>query len=293
MRKILVLLLLVILNSCGRQNNSTSKPVITVSIAPFSFFVKEIAGDDFELNIMVPAGSNPHIYEPFPEQISKLRRSVGYISNGYLGFEMTWLNRFYETNPSMKKLSLSDGIELLAPVHHDDGDHAEAADPHYWVSPKCARKMAISVKDFLIGLKPEMAEKYNRNFEVFYARIDSMDAEAVKLFSAFPGKSFMIYHPNLGYLARDYNLSEVPVEFEGKEPSPARLRQLIDMARSDGIKVIFVQKEYDSKNARAIATDIGGRVEIIDPLAEEWFVSTNSIIKEVYLSLTESLKSAN
>ena len=62
------------------------------------------------VNVMVPAGSDPHIYEPFPEQINKLRNSVGYISNGYLGFEMNWLDRFYETNKVMKKLSLGDNI---------------------------------------------------------------------------------------------------------------------------------------------------------------------------------------
>ena len=78
--------------------------IITVSIAPFKYFVEEIAGNDFTVNIMVPAGADPHIYEPFPEQINKLRKSVAYISNGYLGFEMNWLDRFYETNRAMKTI---------------------------------------------------------------------------------------------------------------------------------------------------------------------------------------------
>ena len=78
--------------------------IITVSIAPFKYFVEEIADSDFRVNIMVPPGSDPHVYEPFPDQINKLRKSEAYISNGYLGFEMTWLERFYETNNTMKKL---------------------------------------------------------------------------------------------------------------------------------------------------------------------------------------------
>ena len=100
--------------------------------------LKQYAGDDFKVNVMVPAGSDPHIYEPFPEQISKLRKSVGYISNGYLGFEMNWLDRFYETNRSMKKLSLGDKIDPIESEHQHEGEHVEGADPHYWVSPKCA-----------------------------------------------------------------------------------------------------------------------------------------------------------
>ena len=82
----------------------------------------------------------------------------------------------------------------------------------------------------------------------------------------------MIFHPNLGYLARDYGLEEIAVEYEGKEPPPSRMKELIDRARADRIKTIFVQREYDTKNARAIAHEIGAKVKIIDPLSEDWMV---------------------
>ena len=137
-----------------RRGTDTGERIITVSIAPFKYFVKAIGGDDFKVNVMVPAGANPHIYEPFPKQIINLRKSVGYISNGYLGFEITWLDRFYDTNRTMKKLSLSKNIEPLGSSHHHEGDHVEGADPHYWVSPKCALIMALSVRDFLCELNP-------------------------------------------------------------------------------------------------------------------------------------------
>ncbi len=80
----------------------------------------------------------------------------------------------------------------------------------------------------------------------------------------------MIYHPNLAYLARDYDLEEVPVEFEGKEPPPSRLKDLIDLARTKKINTIFVQREYDSRNAKAIADEIGAEVVVIDPLSDDW-----------------------
>ena len=70
----------------------------------------------------------------------------------------------------------------------------------------------------------------------------------------------MIFHPNLGYLARDYGLEEISVEYEGKEPPPSRMKELIDRARNDRIKTIFVQREYDTKNAKAIANEIGARI---------------------------------
>ena len=117
MRKIIYFLIIGFMISCGRQSSPTEEKIITVSIAPFKYFVEEIGGNDFTVNVMVPVGADPHIYEPFPEQISKLRLSVGYISNGYLGFEMIWLDRFYEINKTMKRLSLGDKIDPLVSEH--------------------------------------------------------------------------------------------------------------------------------------------------------------------------------
>lgn len=288
MRRIFLFLLMFLLISCGGNETKSENNIITVSISPFKYFVEEIAGNDFTINVMVPPGADPHIYEPFPGQISKLRKSVAYISNGYLGFEMTWLERFYETNPSMKKLSLGEKINPLDSEHHHEGGHMESADPHFWVSPVCAAIMAGSVKDLLCELNPLQKEKYQSNYELLITKIQNMDKRCLEYFSNTPAKIFMIYHPNLAYIARDYGLQEIPVEFEGKEPSPARLRQLIDLARKDHLKTIFVQREYDTKNAKAIAMEIGARIVLIDPLSENWQKSTIDIIEEIHKSLLES-----
>jgi zinc transport system substrate-binding protein len=276
--------------SCGRRSYNSGDRIITVSIAPYKYFIEEIAGNDFVVNIMVPAGADPHTYEPFPEQISRLRKSVAYISNGYLGFEMNWLDRFYETNTTMKRLSLGDGIDPLNSVHHHEGSRIESADPHYWLSPGCALIMAASIKGFLCELNPTQKEKYEKGYQVLLLRIQEVDDKARGLFSGVKNRSFMIYHPNLAYMARDYGLEEIPVEFDGKEPSPSRLRDLIDHARKDHLKTIFVQREYDTKNAKAIAGEIGARIVLIDPLSENWQRSTTDIIEALHNSLIESSK---
>jgi zinc transport system substrate-binding protein len=290
MRRIFFLLILISIISCREHSTDNEGRIITVSIAPFKYFVEEIAGGDFKINVMVPAGADPHTYEPFPEQIRRLRKSVGYISNGYMGFEMNWLDRFYQTNRNMKRLSLGDKIDLLDSSHHQEGNHREGADPHYWVSPKCAMIMALSVKDFIIALNPSDSQKYNTNYQTLMAKIRDLDDYAQKLFSGCQNRSFMIYHPNLAYMARDYGLKEIPVEFEGKEPPPSRMKELIDLARKDKLTTIFVQREYDSKNAKAIADETGTELKIIDPLSEDWLKATKDIINALTTSLTESSK---
>jgi zinc transport system substrate-binding protein len=290
MRKIFFLLLTCFTISCGRGGNDSGNKIITVSIAPFKYFVEEIAGNDFTVNIMVPAGADPHTYEPFPGQISKLRKSVAYISNGYLGFEMNWLGRFYETNRTMKKLSLADGIDPIASSSQHKGGHIEGADPHYWVSARCALIMASSVKELLNELNPAQKLKYEANFQVLIAKIQEVDSKAKELFSGIPNRCFMIYHPNLAYLARDYGLEEISVEYEGKEPPPSRMKELIDRARKENIRSIFVQREFDSKNAKAIAGEIGAEITLIDPLSENWQKSTTDILNALHKSLLENTK---
>jgi zinc transport system substrate-binding protein len=287
MKKWFIILMFFGVISCRHDPSGTGKEIITVSIAPFKYFVEGIAGEDFTVNTMVPPGANPHIYEPYPEQISKLQKSRAYISNGYLDFEKAWLDRFYQINTTMIKLSLGDNIIPIVSDHHHDGGHAEEADPHYWVSPKCATEMASSVKELLCNLNPDQEQKYESNYKILLEKITSIDSLATSLFKGTEGRSFMIYHPNLAYLARDYNLSEVAVEFEGKEPPPSRLKELIDLARKEKIRTIFVQKEYDSRNANAIAKEIGATIAIINPLSEDWFAATKEIITELQRSLTE------
>jgi zinc transport system substrate-binding protein len=150
--------------------------------------------------------------------------------------------------------------------------------------------MASSVRDFMCELNPDNKNKYEANYQVLLSRIQELDIKATELFSGVQSRSFMIFHPNLGYLARDYGLEEISVEYEGKEPSPSRMKELIDRARTDRLKTIFVQREYDAKNAKAIAHEIGAKVQIINPLSEDWLGSTTGIILDLYISLNESSK---
>ncbi|MZP55923.1 MAG: zinc ABC transporter solute-binding protein [Bacteroidales bacterium] len=290
MKRIIILLSLASLFSCNLNPSGKRERIITVSIAPFKYFVEAIAGDDFRVNVMVPAGSNPHIYEPVPDQINKLRLSEAYIGDGYLGFELTWLGRFYEINKQMIKLSIGEKIDLIAAGHDHHGEHTEGADPHYWVSPRCAKVIASSVYELLSGLNPGSEAEYKLRYSVLLDKIDAADKQAVSFFSDFKDKAFMIYHPNLAYLARDYGLKEIPVEYEGKEPPPSRMKELIDIARKENIRVIFVQKEYDNKNARVIAHEIGAELKIIDPLSEDWMAATTDIITSLHDSFLSSKK---
>jgi zinc transport system substrate-binding protein len=285
MRRVIILFIPFLFISCNSGNYSEKNDIITVSISPFSYFVKAISGGEYKINVMVPASADPHVYEPVPEQIAALAGSKAYISDGYLGFEMTWLERFYEANRKMRKLSLGDKIDLIRSDNHNDGDHTEGADPHFWVSPRSAMVIAGSVRSLLTELNPGKKALYEANFDVLSDTISAIDSLATRLFSGFKGGSFMIFHPSLGYLARDYGLLQVSVEKEGKEPTPSSMKELIDLAGERKIKLIMIQKGFDTKNAGAIALETGARLVVVDPMSEDWPRSMREIINEIHRSL--------
>ncbi len=289
MRNLILCLLLIALVSCNSQSGKNQK-IISVSIPPFKYFVEAIAGSDFEVNILVPAGSNPHIYEPVPDQITQLSKSVAYVSDGYLGFEITWLDRFYETNKTMKKLSLGEKIDLIKPTEKSDIHDVEGADPHFWVSPKNALIISSEIKALLSDLNPERKDIYDQNYRQLCEKVKALDSIASVSFKPYKGLPFMTFHPTLAYLARDYDLVEVAVENEGKEPTPSSLKSLIDIVREKNIKTIFVQREYDTKNASAIASETGAILETVDPLGEDWYSSEIQIINAIAKSYSAMLK---
>ena len=126
------------------------------------------------------------------------------------------------------------------------------------------------------------------NYKKLVSEIEELDRKALKLFSESYDKSFLIFHPTFAYMARDYDLEEISLEFEGKEPSPRRMKELVDLAKKDGFKTVFVQREFDTKIARAIAKEIGAEIKIINPLSEDWLNTTTDIIVAIHESFSKS-----
>ena len=294
MRNLAILSIALLLSACGGTGSDKNKvtEVVSVSIAPYKYFVDAIAGDNFEVNIMVPAGASPHTYEPSMAQIQALSNSRAYISNGYLDFELAWLYRFYQVNPAMKIISFANNQDLLYAKawQHDDHMHYEGVDPHFWISPKSAYRIASDMKNLLVELNPGSSAVYEENYIRLVADITALDAEVAEMLSPYSSRSFMIYHPVLGYFARDYNLEQIAVEHEGKEPSPAALKSLVDRARGAGIKTIFVQQEFDRKNAEVIAGEIKAAVVTIDPLSADWPASVRNIAEALAAGFADTQK---
>ncbi len=277
MKKIgIILLMAALFTGCVNNNRENSKPRIAVSILPQEYFVTKIAGDIFDINVLIPPGASPATYEPTPSQLVSLSKTDLYLKLGHTGFEMAWMEKLTSANKEMKVVDLSEEIDLIiedvAHDHaHDHGHHHGGVDPHIWLSPKNVKFIAKNIHEALLTDYPEHREIFDSNLGVFLQELDSLDHYISETLSNLRSHGFFTYHPSLSYYARDYNLEQHPMELEGKEPSSAHMKKLIDTGIEKDIKIIFLQMQFDQKNAEVLAKESGAEIVQINPLDIEWY----------------------
>lgn len=258
---------------CRITTVPSGKLVVGVTILPQVEFVEKLAGKRVETVLMVPPGASPHTYEPTPRQLEALSRAAVYFSVGSgVEFELKWMEKLAKINPQMKVVSCAVGISLLDMTAEDpDGEHpAGGKDPHIWLSPGNVKIIVENIAKGLSRADSANEKEYQANREAFLREIDGLDRQIRVALKTDKGKKFIVYHPAWGYFARDYGLEQIPVEAEGKEPSPAQIKRLIDTAKKDSIKLIFVSPEYSTKSAKLIAHETGGTTIAISPNDKAW-----------------------
>lgn len=274
---IYLLLAIVGLSACqGKKEGGTR--TISVTIEPQRYFAEKIAGDLFQINCVTPAGQSPETYDPTPQQMVQISQSQAYFRIGEIGFEQAWMKNLQSQNPDMVVFDLSEGMELIKNEEeaHEEGEahhhhhHHGSVDPHIWTSISGARVIAQNTCQAFIKLDPENQEVYRAGYQRLIEEIDSTEAEMKQLLQPLAGTAFIIYHPALTYFAREFGLKQLCIELDGKEPSPAQLKQLLETATQSGAKVVFVQQEFDQKNAELIAKETGCRLVTINPLSYNW-----------------------
>ncbi|MEE4198744.1 MAG: zinc ABC transporter substrate-binding protein [Bacteroidales bacterium] len=291
----LVVLYVGFLVGCSKQPQE-DPPSVTVSILPQKYFVEKIAGDHYSVNVMIPPGASPVTYEPTPQQMQQITNSQVYFRIGHIEFEKSWMKKFKNIHPEMNIVDLSANAQLIKPgeagaEHHDHhehhGHHHHGVDPHIWVSPREVKKQADLIYQYFIQHDPQRDSTYTANYQHFLREIEEVEHYAAQQLKPFQGKKFLIFHPALSYLARDYGLEQISIEIDGKEPTPANMQEIIKTARSENIKIVFVQKQFSKHNAQVIADEIDGMVVQINPLDYQWEQSMRFMIDKIVESYTK------
>ncbi|TRO58074.1 zinc ABC transporter substrate-binding protein [Candidatus Bathyarchaeota archaeon] len=275
--------------------NYVEKPRVVVTILPQEEFIEKIAGDKVSITTMVPPGASPHTYEPRPSQMKEITEAEMYAKVGSgLDFELVWMPKIIETNPNMLIIDSSKGIKLIETIaDNENGEHETnerehaRKDPHFWLSPKNVIIMVENLYEGLVKIDPDNKRFYTENKDAYIESLKELDSTIMQTFSGLKTKKFMVYHDSWDYLAYDYGLEQIPIQKEGKEPTPEGIANLIDQARENNITIIFASPEFEIQTAKTIAEEIDGSVILISPLAKDYIENLKRMSDEISKSLNE------
>ncbi|MCX2683776.1 zinc ABC transporter substrate-binding protein [Campylobacter sp. MIT 21-1685] len=251
-----------------------SKPLVSVSIAPQAFFVEKIANDTVNVNILLPQNVDEHTFEFKPNTLKQLEKSDIYFTVG-LEFEKIFNDKFHRNFPKLRFVNSQENISLVAikdtHSHKEDKDEKHTnLDIHTWLDPILVQTMAMNIFKALAQQYPEHKAFYETNLNTFLAELDSLNLQIASKLRTIKNRKFIVYHPSWGYFASRYNLEQIPVEIEGKEPKLKDLQELIQEAKEENVKVIFVQPGFPENAVKVLSKELDAHIVQINHLARAW-----------------------
>lgn len=270
--------------SCrGREQQESSDVMkVFVSIAPQAFVVQRIGGKNVDVNVLVQPGREPHTFEPTPKQIAQLADSQAYFSIG-VSFESRLVQKL---KGSFKGVAI---VDMSLDVGHngENHDHDHECDPHTWLSPRLLKQQARLASEGLCRVDPVNAAEYRANLNTLCDELDQLDKQLAEKLAPLKGRTVYVFHPAFGHFVEAYGLKQKAVETGGKSPSLKSISELIDQARAEDVRVIFVQPQFSTKAAQSIARAIGGVVVPIDPLARDYITNMTRMADAIQKALSK------
>ena len=248
--------------ACATQKSGDNEKTIFVTIAPLQHLAEELTCGDFSVELLVKQGASPETFEPTSSDIARLSSAEMVLSTGLISFEQSLTHNIGE-----RVINLSEGITTLGGTcSHHHCNHSHGIDPHIWTSPRELRTMVENMHRALMSRWPD-SMKYNDAAERIIARLDSLDSYCQTHLSDGRKRAIMIYHPAYTYLAHNYNIEQIAIENEGKEPTAKHLIELVERGQQMGITTIFHQPQYSASKLRSIADELNAEIVVTDPLS--------------------------
>ena len=235
--------------------------VVSVSILPQKFIIDKITNSSINVNVMIPKGSSPATYSPKPQQLFALKNSNIYFSIG-VPFEKAWIKKFASINRNIKIVNFAKYIN-------------KDKNPHIWLDPIFLIQEAKVVYEELSKLYPKQKEFFYKNFLKFKTECEKFHRFAK---NNLHKQTFIIFHPNLYYFAKRYNLKEIALEKNGKEATIKYLLNIIKIAKQHNIKLILTAPEFSHKNANFLANKIDAKVVEFSALKYDIFQNLKKVI---------------
>lgn len=236
---------------------------IIVSIEPLQYIVENIVGSDFTIETLVPANSSPETYEPTPRQRIAIDKAEIVFTTGLIPFEQKIVEKVARPE---QLITLSNGIRLIeGDCGHCKHNHNHGIDPHIWTSPEELRIIARNAHNAIMRNYPD-STKYNEAYQKLDMELSQLSDWCRDKIESSTTQAFVIYHPALTYFARNYNIEQIAIENQGKEPSAKHMAEIIELSRKKDIKYLLYQVEFPRSMVEVIAQDMNIEPIEINPL---------------------------
>jgi zinc transport system substrate-binding protein len=307
-----------VVSGCGRPQTAlvSGKINVVASFYPLYDFTKKIGGDHVNVINLVPTGVEPHDWSPKGRDMQSVANAEMFVYLG-AGFE-GWVDDTLKSLPKDAKLSVleaSAGLELIEASEeeeehgHDHGHeeekkdshdkagdgHEEHWDPHVWLSPVNAKKMALAIKDNLIKIDAAHQADYEANYTKYASQLDQLHNKFKDTLSPLPKKEIVVTHQSFGYLAKEYGLSQKPIMglSPDAEPTSKDLKEINEFIRTNNIKYIFFEELVSDRLAKTLAKDAKVDTLVLNPvegLTEEQFKAGADYISVMDSNLNNLIK---
>lgn len=266
---VVVLLLvtgIIIFTKNNDGSRSESKTNVVASYYPLYNFAKNIGGDRVQVTNITPAGSEPHDYEPSPQQLVAAYESDVFIYNG--GTFEPWVDKFVLDYKHVK-VSGGSGVDLIDGYDEETSElSSEVKDPHFWLDPVLARQIVNNIRDGLIKADVGSKDYFTNRAKEYDDKLAQLDQEFKAGLANCDSRSAITSHAAFGYLAKRYNLDIISIAgiSPDEEPSPARLAELTQVVKDKNIKYVFFENLVSPKLAETIATETGAKTALFNPI---------------------------
>jgi zinc transport system substrate-binding protein len=280
------IVLMILLVGCGRSKTPTNR--LAVPVAPYRSILTSLAGDDYSVEVLIPAGREPHDFGPTPSQLRDLSQVTVYFQLG-MPFEETMIPKLRSINPKLRVIDLRQGLTLRPNDQpflsvgsgESDPDDFEGKDPHIWLAPGLLTIQARTMTDALEALAPEKKDRFEANFVTVKARLTDAGDSVRTALDGLSQRKLLVFHPAWGYFCDEFDLRQIPIEIRGKTPSARELGLIIGLARKEGITTVFAEQQFSTREAQTVADALHGKVVMLDPMREDVFANLSDIARAI------------
>lgn len=281
--KIIITLCLCIMSMFAKE---ISPIKVLVSVLPQKEMIERIGGEYVKVEVLVPAGKSPEIYEPSIAQMRHIEDSHIFFGVG-MPFESAWLKRFKNTNPSLIYYNLADSFVDSKNTESQHTAHKHTHNPHIWLSFQALQPQILRIGDILSKIDTTHSDMFQKNALKLVKELKNIQKHTHILFTSPKAqKNFITYHPTFAYWSTEFNVQELSLEHNGKELKGRELLALISQAKAHNLKAVFIQPQFAKSRVEIFAKELGLRIIELDPLREDWLLSLQESACQIAFSLS-------